>query len=391
MSLLQLLENGELQQARMTAQLRLQVSAEDHEALLTLARLAAAEGRLEEADEILDGIRGLGPVAVQVRLTRLALTAAREQHEQAGRGYQSLLNEVPDLPEAIYGMASSLANQGLYEQALPHFQRLVELVPGQGRFHYHLGRNFLELDRPGEALESLAEALDLDPTEVDVYLVLSRTLSAIGQVDQARSLIEYGLQVLPDQPHLLNELANLQMLQGQIQDAAQSARRVAEARPDNLAAQANSALALLAQGRFAEAVEFCQLQEPKSSPLWAVQAAALEELEQLEEASQSYRQAARFADCDWNTLNNWGLLLLRLGRDAKAEKVLMRARRLAPLRPEPRLNLALTWARHSEGGPQALELLQELLELRGLPEALRDQALRLQRHLSQGSVEAVGT
>lgn len=348
--------------------------------LLTLARLAAVEGRLDEAEQLLDGADAAD---VPVRLTRLAIAAARERHVEAAQGYRQLLSEVEDLPEAVFGLASSLAYQGLYEQAQPYFERLVQLMPEQGRFHYHLGRNLLELEQPGEALESLAHSLELDPHNIDTYLVLSRTLSVAGQGQQAREVIELGLQILPEQPHLLNELANLQMLQGQLEAAALSARRVAEAHPENAAAQANSALALLAQRRFQEVIDFCSGQTHKSAALWALQAAALEELDQLEEASAAYEQAAQFGECDWETFNNWGLLLLRLGQDAEAEAALLRARRRAPLRPEPCLNLALVWARHPQGVAQALELLDEIVQRPRLGESIKDQAQRLERHLRE--------
>ena len=250
-------------------------------------------------------------------------------------------------------------------------------MPENGRFHYHLGRNWLELERLEEALDCFARSLELDPCQPDTYLVISRTLNLTRQYAQAQELLELGLQLMPDQPHLLNELTNLHLLRGQVSQAAERAEQVARQLPENPAAQANQANLLLAQGRVQEALELCQSQEKKSASLWMVQATALEELERLDEAAQAYECATRSEGSDWSAWNNWGLVLLRLGRDSQAGPVLEQAMALAPGRPEPVLNLALCWAREAESASQARQLLEELLTRPKLASGLREQAERL--------------
>ena len=385
MSPLQVLEEGEIELARECAQDRLRQLPKDPEALVALARLRAIEGKLEEADEVLDGIVNPGSLQLQIRLTRLALTCARQEFEGAARGYRSLLEHHPDLPDALYGLASSLAHQGLYEEAQPAFQRLTEILPENGQLYYHLGRNLLELERADEALEALATSLELDPYHVDTYLVLSRSLSAIGHAAQALELLQEGLQRLPGQPHLSNELTNVQLLLGQVEAAAHSASQLARELPDNLPAQQNAALLLLAQNRFQEVLEFCAGLPEQSASLWSIRATALEQLGRGQEASQAYQQASKLADCDWSILNNWGLLLLQQGEDQRAARVLTRACQKARMQPEPYLNLALVHARRPGGAARALEILEALLELPRLPSNLDEQARRLQSVLLTSS------
>ena len=78
MSLLQLLERGEVDQAKSQAQARLIGSPADAEAQLTIARLTAAEGRLDEAELLLNQLSVQGELAVQIRLTQMALLSARQ-------------------------------------------------------------------------------------------------------------------------------------------------------------------------------------------------------------------------------------------------------------------------------------------------------------------------
>ena len=101
-----------------------------------------------------------------------------------------------------------------YAEALDYFQKLTELAPENAHYHYHLGRNLLELQRVDEAVDSLSRSLTEDPQHVDSYLVLSRALSLANQSGDAEELLEMGLKLMPRQNHLANELSNLRLRRG---------------------------------------------------------------------------------------------------------------------------------------------------------------------------------
>lgn len=211
--LLELLQLGKVHEARQQASARLLISPTDSESLLTLARIAAADADIEGADKLLQRAEAAGETA-ETRLTRACLDAARQDYDRAVQGFHLILDEQPERQDALLGLASALAYQEHFEQALPYWEKLTRLAPEEARFHYHLGRNYLELQRLEEAVDSLSRALTEDPQHVDSFLVLSRTLQKAGQPEDAQELLEMGLKLMPQQAHLANELSNLRLQRG---------------------------------------------------------------------------------------------------------------------------------------------------------------------------------
>jgi tetratricopeptide (TPR) repeat protein len=213
--LLELLQLGKVHEARQQASARLLIQPNDPEALLALARMAAADADVDGADKLLQRAEASGHTP-ETRLTRACLDAARLDHSRAVEGFRKILSEQPDRQDALFGLASALAYQDLFQEALPLLQKLTALAPEEARYHYHLGRNFLELQRLDEAVDSLSRALTEDPHHVDSFLVLSRTLHRAGQAQDAQELLEMGLKLMPQQAHLQNELTNLRLQRGDV-------------------------------------------------------------------------------------------------------------------------------------------------------------------------------
>jgi len=212
--LLELLQLGKVHEARQQASARLLIQPNDPEALLALARIAAADADVEGADKLLQRAEAAGHTD-ETRLTRACLDAARQDHARAVEGFQKILAEHPKRVDALFGLASALAYQEQYAEALPFWEKLAALAPEEARYHYHLGRNYLELQRLEEAVDSLSRALTEDPHHVDSFLVLSRALHRAGQRDVAQELLEMGLKLMPEQAHLRNELGNLKLQKGE--------------------------------------------------------------------------------------------------------------------------------------------------------------------------------
>lgn len=364
-----------MEEAQALAASVLEADPENSEALLTLARLALVQGDLEAAEPYLQQAETV-EISVETRLTRAALAAARGQRSEAEAGYAAILQAQPDRPEALFGLASALAEERRYEASLPLFLRLTQLLPGSGRLHYHLARNFMELSRPSEALESLARSLEEDPQLVEAYLVASRILRANQRAEEARELVQKGLGLMPEQPQLINELTGLHLLCGDAQAAGQTSQTLAESLPGNAAVLANAANVLLVQARFQEALALCQQASEKNASIWMIQGTACEELGDLEQAREAYYQACLCKDATWGAANNLGLVLLRQSQDRQAESCFQLARRQAPGQPEPLLNLAIVYARGAQHS-KARRCVARLLKKSQLPQPIAEQARSL--------------
>lgn len=85
--------------------------------------------------------------------------------------------------------------------------------------------------------ESLNSILSADPNRLEIRIRLSRLLSSDDEAAKARSLLAEGLRRCPDNPDIMLESAHLDHRFGKDTQAAATARRVLELRPQNLQAQ----------------------------------------------------------------------------------------------------------------------------------------------------------
>ncbi|MCW5869088.1 MAG: tetratricopeptide repeat protein [Candidatus Eremiobacteraeota bacterium] len=340
MTLSALLQEGRNQDARRQAASALSGNPGDPEALLTLARLAAAQGDLTGAELLLQQAEARAN-PLEIRLTRSALSAIQGNRQAAIEGFAAVLREQPERPEALFGLATSLAEEKRYTEALPLFFQLTRLMPENGRLHYHLGRTLMELSRLDEALESLSRSLAKDPYLVEAYLVASRVLCLKKQATKAGELVRAGLQLIPGQPRLLHE-------------------------------------AELARERYEQASR-------GNAAFWLAQGTAWEDLGDLERAREAYAQATRCSDASWVAVNRLGLVLLRQNQEHEAAACFHSARRQAPGRPEPLLNLARVYAREPGQHLRACRLVEKVLRQLNLPGSIREQARELARVLGRSS------
>jgi tetratricopeptide (TPR) repeat protein len=70
-----------------------------------------------------------------------------------------------DPAQAEFDLGLSLFNRGLFEEALPHFERATEHKPDFGEAYLYLGRSYISLGRWAEALHPLRTAYRLAPEE----------------------------------------------------------------------------------------------------------------------------------------------------------------------------------------------------------------------------------
>jgi tetratricopeptide (TPR) repeat protein len=72
-----------------------------------------------------------------------------------------------------------------------------------------LGRAYADRERPREAEKVLLEVLQADPLSVPACLLLGRLYRERGMAKRARGMFEKALEIEPDQPEALRELAAL--------------------------------------------------------------------------------------------------------------------------------------------------------------------------------------
>jgi tetratricopeptide (TPR) repeat protein len=155
-------------------------------------------------------------------------------------------------------LGSALATQGKWDEAIPHFERALQLKPNYADAHYNLGDALATQGKWDEAIPHFERALQLKPDYADAHYDLGLTLAAQGKWDEA---IQHYEQVF----HLKLDYADAQYIsgvglaaQGKWDEAIELYKRVLQVKPDNAEAHNNLGVALASQGKLTEAIQHFQ-------------------------------------------------------------------------------------------------------------------------------------
>lgn len=84
-----------------------------------------------------------------------------------------------------------------FEKPMQHLQQAVKLNADLWRAYYYMGRIYRDTGKPKEAAETLTKALALGPTEYAPWVALSELYRTWDYTEQAISVAEQGLAVVP--------------------------------------------------------------------------------------------------------------------------------------------------------------------------------------------------
>ena len=105
--------------------------------------------------------------------------------------YRRALKMNENIPDALNNLAYLvLQRNGDLKEAKTFATRAIALAPNVGAYHDTLARIDEKLDIPDQAQSEFAEALRLDPANLDARIGLSRTLGAAGKRDKAQQELQ---------------------------------------------------------------------------------------------------------------------------------------------------------------------------------------------------------
>ncbi len=186
------------------------------------ARAALEAGRLEEAEDLVEAVRGLEPDHPETWLLEGLLARARGEPDRALDALRKGLR-VPretgllSRQEGQIHLAELLLSQGKPEDAL---EILSEASPGPFRLQAHrLRLRALEaLDRTEEAWAEIQAALELAPEDPELLLQAGRLALEVGRPEQAEAHLQEAL-IHRSTPELHRTLARALAWRGKVQGA----------------------------------------------------------------------------------------------------------------------------------------------------------------------------
>lgn len=239
----------------------------------------------------------------------------------------------PNALRALFAQGKKHQAERRFDKALECYDRILKSDPDIAEVHFHIGRICAVTDRFARALDHLARAAALKPSELAIWLAWAEAAALSADV-QAETTLLTALKAAPIDP--------AQRIAIQDRFARQRGRP-----PVRMSAAARTALErivkLLQSGKAAEAQRLAASEaarQPNEPALANILGLAQRDLGAKEAAVASFQRAVALERGYADAQNNLGVTLRDMGRAADAARAFRAAVITAPNWPTGLINLA---------------------------------------------------
>ena len=181
-------------------------------------------------------------------------------HHGAGRFkeaeaiYQSILEEQPQHPDALYLMGLVAHQMGKNEIAVNLIENAIKINPNMPDFYNACGAAYRALRKYDFAIARFEQALAIRPEFTEAHNNLGNLLHELGRHEDAITHFERALTIKPDCAEALNNLRSNLVVLGRYEEAIASFERALAIKPDFADALNNLGSNLVILGRHEEAI-----------------------------------------------------------------------------------------------------------------------------------------
>lgn len=141
---------------------------------------------------------------------RLGLSEAymlEGRYDDAIAQASQVLKSIPDNERALFVVGVSYASQGKVERSLPPLEKFAEIRSKAPTANmddaletalYYLGSGYNSQNRYLDAIQALARAIKINPTDADAFYQLALANQKVGQYDQAIQYYQEAVRFVPD-------------------------------------------------------------------------------------------------------------------------------------------------------------------------------------------------
>ncbi len=190
----------------------------------------------------------------QVHLRMAEAFRSRGSLEKARQHYLNELRRNPGDTDTLLDLGNLLLEMDHIEEAGEKFHRAIELAPEKPDGYYFYGRWLLETGRPEEAAFLLNKALQLDPTYPGAHLQLGRIHHLRGNREAARRHLRNEHLLMPEEPQILMDLANMFMDNDDAPVAVACLKRLTQGHPSDARVWQNLAVANFLCGFYTDGI-----------------------------------------------------------------------------------------------------------------------------------------
>ncbi len=218
----------------------------------------------------------------------------------------------PDHEKALNNLGVVFDRQGKFQEAVDHYARAIQIKPDFAGAYNNLGVVLRKQGKLEEAIYHFSQALQINPDSAESHNNLGATLADKGMHHEAISHFSQALQISPDYAEAHNNLGIVLTEKGKSEEAIYHFSQALQNRPDYAQAHYNLGVALAGQGRLEEAIEH-YYQAIRITPNYLMAhfqlAMALLKLDQTEKATEQYQEVLRLSPDSTAVLNNLAWIL----------------------------------------------------------------------------------
>lgn len=179
---------------------------ESREALGRWAELCLATGRLSDATLLFRRLVELEPKNADFLINLAGVLWRSGQRQEAAKFYMQAVEVRPDYPLAHFNLATAFLTINQFTQAEAGFRKAVELLPDYPDAQVGLGRALMGQGKLEEAIQWLEKGATGKPNPA-TWLHLGRAQAEHGEAARAISSLRKALELRPDWPQAMGELA----------------------------------------------------------------------------------------------------------------------------------------------------------------------------------------
>lgn len=249
------------------------------------------------------------------------LQGALDQHnagdfEAAIQSYRHILGSFPGQFDALHYLGVALAQLNRFDEALEPLAKARTLRPTNATVQNHLGNVLAGLSRHREALECYERAIDCDAGLAESHYNRGVALMALGQSEEAVACHTEASRLNPLHAQAYNNRGVVLSDMGRLEEALADYERASEARPEFVDAWVNRSDALRRLRRFEEALNSCARAlelDSHRAEAHNSRGAILADVGRQEDALRSYDQALTINPSSAEAVWNKGLVQLSRG------------------------------------------------------------------------------
>lgn len=220
------LDSVQFKKAESACQTTLELDSNVVPVYVALGNLYRYTGKYEQANAEYDKALAINRMAVDA-LDGLAETYLLDNKPNlAEKTYLLAIQTQPNYPRGYMSMGSFLFKVGRFEEALPYYRRVTELMPDNAQAFNNLSAGYYMLNRFEPANEALQQSLAISPTPLG-YSNAGSSLFLLGRFDEAANMYKKALDYAPEDHQHWGNLGDAYLYSATSQHLAQSTYRKA--------------------------------------------------------------------------------------------------------------------------------------------------------------------